>query len=290
MFFQQVINGLMLGSAYSLIAIGYTLIFGVLSLLHFAHGEVFMMGAFFGLYLVLIFKIHIAWALIGSMVLTALLGIIVEYVAVRHIKKEFILGPLISTIGVTIILQDAATKIFGGEQVGFPETIKIVNYHPFPNITITSVQMVIFSVSLGLMIVLQLFVNRTRLGTAMRAAAESSTTASLLGVNINGVVVLTFGVASALAGAAGVLIGLAFNAISPFMGVEMALKSFAIMLLGGLGNITGAMVGGLILGIVEVLSVAYLASSYRDAFAFGEMVLILIFRPTGLFGAKLHGD
>jgi branched-chain amino acid transport system permease protein len=140
------------------------------------------------------------------------------------------------------------------------------------------------------MIVLQLFVNRTRLGTAMRAAAESSTTASLLGVNINGVVVLTFGVASALAGAAGVLIGLAFNAISPFMGVEMALKSFAIMLLGGLGNITGAMVGGLILGIVEVLSVAYLASSYRDAFAFGVMVLILIFRPTGLFGAKLHGD
>lgn len=289
MFLQQMINGLMLGSAYSLIAIGYTLIFGVLSLLHFAHGEVFMMGAFFGLYLVLLFKVNVYVALFGSMVITAVLGILVERVAVRPISKEFHLAPLLSTVGVTIILQDAATKIFGGEQVGFPETIKIVNY-PIGNVTVTSVQMLIFGTSLMLMLVLHLFVNRTRLGTAMRAAAESGRTASLLGVNINGVVILTFGVASALAGAAGVLVGLAFNAISPFMGVEMALKSFAIMLLGGLGNITGAMVGGLILGIVEVLSVAYLASSYRDAFAFGVMVVILIVRPSGLFGAKLHGD
>ncbi|MBI3091061.1 MAG: branched-chain amino acid ABC transporter permease [Candidatus Tectomicrobia bacterium] len=289
MFLQQMINGLMLGSAYSLIAIGYTLIFGVLSLLHFAHGEVFMMGAFFGLYLVLLFKVNVYVALFGSMVITAILGILVERVAVRPISKEFHLAPLLSTVGVTIILQDAATKIFGGEQVGFPETIKIVNY-PIGNVTVTSVQMLILATSLFLMLVLHLFVNRTRLGTAMRAAAESGRTASLLGVNINGVVILTFGVASALAGAAGVLVGLAFNAISPFMGVEMALKSFAIMLLGGLGNITGAMVGGLILGIVEVLSVAYLASSYRDAFAFGVMVMILIFRPSGLFGAKLHGD
>lgn len=289
MFLQQMINGLMLGSTYSLIAIGYTLIFGVLNLLHFAHGEVFMMGAFFGLYIVLLFKLNIYFAILGAMIGTAVLGILIELVAFRPIKKEFHLAPLISTIGVTIILQDGATKLFGGEQTGFPETIQVTNYFMGP-IQMTSVQILILSVSVFLMLVLHLFVTKTKLGKAMRAVAESARTASLLGVNINAIVVATFGVASALAGAAGVLVGLAFNAISPFVGVQMAIKGFVIMLLGGLGNIKGAMIGGLILGIIEVLSVAYLASSYRDAFAFGLMMIILIFKPSGLFGTMLRED
>lgn len=283
------VNGLMLGSTYSLIAIGYTLIFGVLNLLHFAHGEVFMMGAFFGLYIVLLFKLNIYFAILGAMIGTAVLGILIELVAFRPIKKEFHLAPLISTIGVTIILQDGATKLFGGEQTGFPETIQVTNFFMGP-IQMTSVQILILSVSVFLMLVLHLFVTKTKLGKAMRAVAESARTASLLGVNINAIVVATFGVASALAGAAGVLVGLAFNAISPFVGVQMAIKGFVIMLLGGLGNIKGAMIGGLILGIIEVLSVAYLASSYRDAFAFGLMMIILIFKPSGLFGTRLRED
>lgn len=283
------VNGLMLGSTYSLIAIGYTLIFGVLNLLHFAHGEVFMMGAFFGLYIVLLFKLNIYFAILGAMIGTAVLGILIELVAFRPIKKEFHLAPLISTIGVTIILQDGATKLFGGEQTGFPETIQVTNYFMGP-VQMTSVQILILSVSVFLMLVLHLFVTKTKLGKAMRAVAESARTASLLGVNINAIVVATFGVASALAGAAGVLVGLAFNAISPFVGVQMAIKGFVIMLLGGLGNIKGAMIGGLILGIIEVLSVAYLASSYRDAFAFGLMMIILIFKPSGLFGTMLRED
>lgn len=289
MFLQQMINGLMLGSTYSLIAIGYTLIFGVLNLLHFAHGEVFMMGAFFGLYIVLLFKLNIYFAILGAMIGTAVLGILIELVAFRPIKKEFHLAPLISTIGVTIILQDGATKLFGGEQTGFPETIQVTNFFMGP-VQMTSVQILILSVSVFLMLVLHLFVTKTKLGKAMRAVAESARTASLLGVNINAIVVATFGVASALAGAAGVLVGLAFNAISPFVGVQMAIKGFVIMLLGGLGNIKGAMIGGLILGIIEVLSVAYLASSYRDAFAFGLMMIILIFKPSGLFGTRLRED
>jgi branched-chain amino acid transport system permease protein len=186
-----------------------------------------------------------------------------------------------------VVLQEGITKIFGGDTVGFPETFQAETYR-FGNISIDSTQVIILAISFFLMATLTLFVKKTRTGKAIRAVAENPVTARLLGVNIHRVTMLTFTISSALAGAAGVLVGLAYNAISPFMGTRMALLSFAIMLLGGLGNITGAMAGGLILGVVEVLSTVYISSSYRDAFAFGTMVLILIFRPSGLFGTKLQ--
>jgi len=190
---------------------------------------------------------------------------------------------MVSTIGVGLILQEVATKAFGGEQVGFPHRLEPVTWRLGP-ITISSVQLLILGVSLALMVALHLWVTRPRMGMAMRASAESTLTARLLGISTDRVILVTFAVASALAGAAGVLVGLSFNAISPFMGSDMGVKGLAIMLLGGLGNIYGAMVGGLLLGAIEVLSVAYLASSYRDAFVFAVMILILIFRPQGLFG------
>ena len=289
MFLQQLINGIMLGSTYSLVAIGYTLIFGVLNLLHFAHGEVFMLGAFIGLQIVLGLKLGIFGAMIGAMAGAAVVGYFIERVAFRPIKKEYFLAPLIATIGITIILQEVANKVFGSEPVGFPQTVEIRNLQLGP-IGINSLQIMILSISIFLMVVLHLFVSRTKLGRGMRAAAENATTARLLGVKINRIVVLTFMIASALAGAAGVLVGMAYNYISPYMGAQMAGKGFAIMLLGGLGNIKGAMLGGLILGVAEILSVGYLASSYRDAFAFGVMILILIFKPSGLFGSLIHED
>jgi branched-chain amino acid transport system permease protein len=184
---------------------------------------------------------------------------------------------------VGLILQEVATKAFGGEQVGFPHHLEPVTWRIGP-VTISSVQLLILGTSLVLMLALHLWVTRTRMGMAMRASAESTLTARLLGISTDRVILVTFAVASALAGAAGVLVGLSFNAISPFMGIDMGVKGLAIMLLGGLGNIYGAMVGGLLLGAIEVLSVAYLASSYRDAFVFGVMILILLFRPQGLFG------
>lgn len=289
MFLQQLINGIMLGSTYSLVAIGYTLIFGVLNLLHFAHGEVFMLGAFIGLQIVLGLKVGIFGAMVGAMAATALVGFLIERVAFRPIKKEYFLAPLIATIGITIILQEMANKVFGSEPVGFPQAVEIRNFQVGP-IGINTLQILILSVSILLMVVLHLFVSRTRLGRGMRATAENATTARLLGVKINRIIVLTFMIASALAGAAGVLVGMAYNYISPYMGAQMAGKGFAIMLLGGLGNITGAMLGGLILGVAEILSVGYLTSSYRDAFAFGVMILILIFKPSGLFGSLIHED
>ena len=285
MLLQQLVNGLMLGSTYSLIAIGYALIFGVLGLVHLAHGEVFMMGALIGLQIVLWTQAGPVAALVGALLGTAVLGVVIELIAFRPIRARNgpIFAPMVSTIGVGLILQEVATKAFGGEQVGFPHRLEPVTWRMGP-VTISSVQLLILGTSLVLMLALHLWVTRTRMGMAMRASAESTLTARLLGISTDRVILVTFAVASALAGAAGVLVGLSFNAISPFMGIDMGVKGLAIMLLGGLGNIYGAMVGGLLLGAIEVLSVAYLASSYRDAFVFGVMILILLFRPQGLFG------
>lgn len=289
MLLQQLVNGLMLGSTYSLIAIGYALIFGVLGLVHLAHGEVFMMGALIGLQVVLWSQAGPFAALVGALLGTAVLGIVIELAAFRPIRARGgpLLAPMVSTIGVGLVLQEIATKVFGGEQVGFPHRMEPVTWRLGP-VTISSVQVLILGTSLVLMLLLHLWVTRTKMGMAMRASAESIPTARLLGIATDRVILVTFAVASALAGAAGVLVGLSFNAISPFMGIDMGVKGLAIMLLGGLGNIYGAMVGGLLLGAIEVLSVAYLASSYRDAFAFGVIILILLFRPQGLFGSRYH--
>ncbi len=248
-----------------------------------------MIGAFIGLQMVLLTNCHIVIAILGSMVGAALLGLIIERVSFRPIKKEYHLAPLISTIGVSIILQEIGTRIFGGDIVGFPKTIRLVIYKIGP-VQVTSVHLFILAFALMLMITIHLFIHRTKVGIAMRVTAENATNASLMGINTNRIVSMTFMISSALAGAAGVLVGLVYNAVSPFMGTEMILKGFTIMLLGGLGNVMGAMIGGIILGLMEVFSVAYLASSYKDAFAFGIMIMILIFRPTGLFGTRLHEE
>ena len=289
MFFQQLINGLMLGSTYSLVALGYTLIFGILNQLHFAHGEVFMIGAFIGLQMVLLTNANIVVAILGAMAGAALLGLLIERVSFRPIKKEHHLAPLISTIGVSIIIQEVGTIIFGGDQLSFPETIRPVVYNLGP-IQVSSVHLFILVCSLTFMFAIHLFIKKTKMGIAMRVTAENATTASLMGIDTRRVISATFLVSSALAGAAGVLVGLVYNSISPFMGTPMILKGFTIMLLGGLGNVIGAMIGGIILGLAEVFSVAYIASSYKDAVAFGIMILILILKPSGLFGTMLHKD
>jgi branched-chain amino acid transport system permease protein len=284
---QQLVNGVMLGSTYALIAIGYTLVFGVLHLVHLAHGEVFMIGAFIGLYIVLWTGAGVMAALVGAFIGAALLGVLIELVAFRPIRARggHFLAPMISTIGVGIVLQEVATRLFGSELVGFPHRLEPVTFRLGP-LTVTSVQILILGVAVALMVGLHFFVARSRLGMAMRATAESVLTARLLGINTTRIILLTFAIASGLGGVAGVLVGLSFNAISPFMGIDMGIKGLAIMLIGGLGNIHGAMVGGMALGVIEVLSVAYLASSYRDAFAFAMMIAILLFRPQGLLGSR----
>lgn len=286
---QQLVNGLMLGSTYALIAIGYTLIFGVLHLVHLAHGEVFMVGAFVGLLAVKYTGGGSATAIVAAVLAAALVGVLIEVLAIRPIRrrKGHFLAPMISTIGVGIVLQEVVTRLFGAEQVGFPHRMEAAAFQ-VGGVTVSSVQLVILGVAVVLMVSLHLFVTRTTMGMAMRATAESMLISHTLGIRTDRIILLTFAIASGLGGAAGVLVGMSFNAISPYMGVDMGIKGLAAMLLGGLGNIYGAMLGGLIIGVAEVISVAYLASSYRDAFAFVIIIGVLLFRPTGIFGNRYH--
>src|SRR6516225_8664945 len=283
-FIQQVINGLMLGGGYALVAIGYTLIFGVLNLLHLAHGEVAMIGSYVGLTLVII-----AMSQVG--VLPLWVGIIVELIAFRPLgRRQLHITPLITTIAVAFVLQEAAVKLFGSEQRSFPVAMfdGLKRYDlQLGAFRITYVQMFIIAASLVLMVSLYFFVEKTTMGRAMRACAENTQTARLLGVNVHWITIWTFGIASALAGAAGVLIGLAYN-ITPLMGGSLGLKGLTIMLFGGSGNIVGAMVAALILGMIETMSVAYLVPAWKVGFAFGILILILLYKPTGLFGSRLQ--
>ncbi|MCB8817341.1 branched-chain amino acid ABC transporter permease [Desulfosporosinus shakirovi] len=291
MFWQQLVNGLTLGSTYSLVALGYTLIMGVLNIINMAHGEVFMFGAFVGLFLVNYLKVNIFVAMAGAMAASALLGILLEMLALRPLRRRAVsdLAPLISTIGVSIFLENLALKIFGPQSQAFPAgALSGVQLQLGP-IRITLVQIVILGISFGLMFVLRFWLSKTRVGKAIRTTAESIETANLLGINTNKIILLTVALASALGGIAGVLVGLSINAVEPTMGLSMGLKGLAVLILGGMGNITGAMLGGLILGIAEVFTVAYGASSYRDAVAFGIIILILFIRPQGLFGKRQGG-
>jgi branched-chain amino acid transport system permease protein len=227
-------------------------------------------------------------ALIGGLLGSAVVGMVIELVAFRPIRRRSNshLAPIVSTIGAGLVLQEVMTKIFGAEQTAFPSGLQQQVYN-LGIITVTGSQIFILATAAASMLILHQFVNRTRYGMAMRAASENIQVASLLGINVDSVVLVTFGIASALAGIAGVLVGLNFNAISPFMGFDMGIKGMAVMVIGGLGSIYGAMAGGMILGIAEVLSVAYFESSLRDAFAFGLMILILIVRPRGLFSTGI---
>src|SRR5438270_735154 len=285
MIYQQIINGLMLGASYSLVAIGYTLIFGVLNLLYFAQGEVFMVGAFVGLYLVLYAGAGIYGAIFGATIICGLIGAVAVFVAVRPVAKDRPLAPLISTIGLTIVLQNLAVYIFGGQQVAFPETIQ-QQLFTFGPITVSSVQIFILVVAVLLMAALWFFIEHTRIGRAIRATAENHETAALLGVDVNTVVLVIFMIGSGIAGIAGVLDGVKNSGISPFMGVSVAVKGLIVMLLGGLGNVLGAMVAGLMLGMIEILSSAYIGTTERDLFSFLILILILLYKPTGLFGTR----
>ena len=285
MIYQQLINGLMLGASYSLVAIGYTLIFGVLRLLYFAHGEVFMVGAFIGLFSVVFAGLGISGALLGAMIGCAVLGVVAYFVTVRPVPRDRPLAPLISSIGLTIVLQNLAVYFIGGRQMAFPESIGQTLFHLGP-VTVSSSQLFILAIAVGLMALLWLLIERTKIGRAIRAVAENHETAALLGVNVNRIVLITFIIGSAIAGIAGVLDGLKNSSISPFMGLGAAVKGLIVMLLGGLGNVPGAMVAGLILGTIEILSAAYIGTTERDLFSFLILILVLLYKPTGLFGTR----
>lgn len=284
LFLEQLINGIVTGSTYAVVALGYTLIFGVLEILNLAHGEIFMVGAFIGLLLVTTMKLPFFVALLAAMVGAALLGWLVELVALRPLRRRPVhhTAPLMSTIGVSLILSTGAQIAFGAQQhqFAFADPAR----YSLGSLEITSTSLTIFTVAVVLMVGLTFILQRTRLGRAMRTVAENPQVAQLLGVNTNFVIVMTMMLASGLGGAAGVLVGWQFDAVYPYMGLEYGLKGLIALIVGGLGSVPGAMTAGLLLGVVETMAVGYIASSYRDAVAFGILILVLLMRPHGLFG------
>lgn len=288
MLLQQLINGIALGATYALIALGYTMVYGIIQLINFAHGEVFMAGAFVGLVLVAVCKLNIFIAIAGAMAVAMAIGIAMEYVAYRRLRHASRLSALISAIGVSIFLSTLALLVFGANAKGFPDSAFPVRQISILGAEVSNLQLLIIGVSAALMLGLEFIVKKTRIGRAMRAVSEDYQTAALMGINVNLVISFTFALGSALAAAGGVLVGLLFNAVSFNMGLMAGLKAFAAAVLGGIGSIPGAVLGGVLLGVSEVFGVALGFSSYRDAIAFGILVLVLLVRPTGLLGEKIR--
>lgn len=288
MLLQQLINGIALGSTYALIALGYTMVYGIIALINFAHGEIYMTGAFVGLLMVTTFKTNIFIGMVVAMIVCMIMGVVMEFIAYRPLRKSSRLSALISAIGVSIFLQTLALMVFGADAKGYPDGVFPIRQLHVGTADISTLQVLIIGVSALLMIGLEFIVRKTKIGKAMRATSEDYNTAALMGINVNRIISFTFALGSALAAAGGVLVGILFNAVSFNMGLMAGLKAFAAAVLGGIGSIPGAMLGGLLLGVAEVLGVAAGYSSYRDAIAFAILVLVLLVKPTGLLGQKIH--
>ncbi|HWP97814.1 MAG TPA: branched-chain amino acid ABC transporter permease [Syntrophomonadaceae bacterium] len=285
-FTQQVINGLALGSIYALIALGYTMVYGIIKLINFAHGDVMMVGAYVGYFSITLFGTNLVVALIFSMVVTAILGVAIDYLAYKPLRKSSRIAALITAIGVSLFLEYVFVWLFTPSSRSYTQNvISQKAYHFMANqVTITGKDILILSVTVILMLLLQYTVKKTRVGKAMRAVSLDQEAALLMGINVNRIISFTFAVGSALAAAAGVLIGVYYNSIDPLMGIMPGLKAFVAAVLGGIGSIPGAVAGGYILGILESLVSGYGSSLYRDAVAFGVLILILLIKPTGIFG------
>jgi len=295
MFSQQLINGLALGAVYALIALGYTMVYGILQLINFAHGEVYMLGAYLGI-IVLGFLtspwgpgLGIAAALLitlaVSMGFCAAYGAAIERTAYRPLRQSGKLTPLISAVGMSIILQNFVMISQGKEYKNLPPLIPSEGFTVL-GASVSPLQVMILSVSLLLMMLLHLFVTRTRLGKAMRATSQDRTMAGLVGIDSNRVIAVTFMIGSALAAVAGIMVTLYYGVVHFFMGYTAGLKAFTAAVLGGIGSIPGAMLGGVVLGLIENFGASYISSVYKDAFAFLVLIITLIIRPSGLLGQK----
>jgi len=295
MLLQQIINGLTLGGVYALIALGYTMVYGILELINFAHGEVYMIGAYSG---IIVFgfltsiglssaslPLSLGLTFVISVLICGAYGFTMERVAYRPLRAAPRLSPLISAIGVSIFLQNYVMLTQGATDKVFPGVFAAKGLE-FLGARVTYMQGSIIVVSAVLMALLRSFVMKTKAGRAMRAVAQDRTMASLVGVNVDGVIVLTFIIGSALAAAAGLMIAMYYGLVNYSIGYIAGVKAFAAAVLGGIGSIEGAMAGGLLLGLTESLGSAYISSEYKDAYAFIMLIVVLLIKPTGLFGGR----
>ncbi len=298
MFLQQLMNGLTLGGVYALVALGYTMVYGILGLINFAHGEIYMIGAYLGIIYLGLFTVlgltesHLLLSLFFVFILSALTcagyGLTLERIAYRPLRKAHRLSPLISAIGMSIFLQNYVMLVQGSEDKVFPHVFpgEAIAEGAFP---ISRIQAFIIAASFLLMAALHFFVRLTRLGKAMRATSQDKMMAAFCGIPIDRIIAITFIIGSVLAAAAGVMVSIYYGVVNFHIGYVAGLKAFTAAVLGGIGNLPGAMLGGLLLGLVESLGSAYISTEFKDGFAFFILILVLIFRPTGLLGEK-SGD
>lgn len=280
---QYLLNGLVQGSIYALIALGYTMVYGIIRLINFAHGEFYMVGAFIGFYLIGTLQLPFWFALPIAMLGSGLLAVAVEILVYRPIRGAGKVSALITALGVSLFLQYLGQNTVGAEPRPYPQALEEQTYF-LGELMITSNQLIIFIVTLVLMFILWWFVGHTKTGRAMRATSFSMDAAQLMGINTNKIISLTFFIGASLAGAAGVLVGMYYNTIDPLMGMIPGLKAFVAAVLGGIGIIPGAVLGGILLGVIENLVVGLWVGTYRDAVAFTILILILLLRPAGLLG------
>ncbi len=284
-FLQQLVNGLTVGSTYALMALGYTMVYGILMFINFAHGEIYMFGAFFGWLLLVQWHIPLIPGILLTVLAVAFLGVVIEKIAYRPLRHGSRLGPLITAIGVSIILQNLAALLFGSDPVPFPlpESMER-NVYEIGDVIVDSLQIWIFGVSLVVMVALDLFINKTKMGKAMRATKINKDVAPLMGINLDTVISMVFAIGSGIAAMGGIMVGVYYNSAYPTMGFMPGLVAFTAAVLGGIGNIRGAMLGGMIIGVLESLGAAYISTGFKQGIAFIVLIFVLLFRQEGLLG------
>lgn len=290
-FLQNLINGLALGGVYALVALGYTMVYGVLQFINFAHSEIFMLGAFAGVFIASALSgveppfLLVAIVMLGSMMVCTGVGLLVERVAYRPLRSAPRLNVLITAIGVSLFLQNLGIVVFGSDPRVFPSIIQTEQLLAEDGLVLNNIQVIVIVVSLLLMVALHWIVHHTKTGTAMRALSFDIEVAQLMGIPTDRIIAFTFIIGSSLAGCASILYGLSYPKVEPLMGMMIGVKAFVAAVFGGIGNIMGAAIGGIVLGLSETFAVYFISSSFRDAIAFGILILILLFRPAGLFGS-----
>lgn len=289
LFLQNLANGISLGSLYALIAIGYTMVYGILRLINFAHGDIFMVAAYAAFYGILVFTMPWWLSFIFAIIITAVIGAMIERLAYRPLRKSPRISLLISAIGVSFLLENLGLVVFGGRPKSFYVPAMFADFFTIKGVAVQALTLYIPVITIVCLIALLYLVNRTKTGMAMRACARDFDTARLMAINVDRIVSITFVVGSALAAVGGIMWSMKFPQINPLMGIFPGLKCFIAAVLGGIGNITGAVVGGFIIGILEIMLVAFFPalSGYRDAFAFIILILILLLKPTGIMGETI---
>ncbi len=284
-FIEQLINGLRTGSIYALIAIGYTMVYGIAKMINFAHGDIIMVGAYALYFSISVLGLPVPVALLITVVVCSVLGVLIEKIAYKPLRKAPPLAVLITAIGMSFLLQSSSLLFFGSTPIPFQSVIPNENIKLGP-VVISSITLVTLVVTAVAMVLLTLFINKTKLGSAMRAVSEDKGAAELMGINVNSTISMTFAIGSALAAVAGILYISQYQSMKPTLGALPGIKAFMAAVLGGIGSIPGAMLGGILLGLIESVSKAYISTELADAIVFGVLIVVLLFRPSGLLGKK----